>query len=135
MSEADGHFSVRSTITSKYPKIECKFELSQRQTDHLGNSNELFIANIANFLNVSIKNTRENTPFPQYRLRTSSLESNLKLVNYLNEFPLFGSKHLDYNNWKEILDLFNPKFKYTQENIEKVLKFKAGMNDNRTIYI
>ena len=135
MIEADGHFSVRSTITSKYPKIECKFELSQRQKDHLGNSNELFIANIAKFLNVSFKKTRENTPFPQYRLRTSSLESNLKLVNYLNEFPLFGSKHLDYNNWKEILDLFNPKFKYTQENIEKVLKFKAGMNDNRTIFI
>lgn len=98
MIESDGHFSVRSTMTGKYPKIECKFELSQRQKDHLGNSNEKFLANIAEFLNCSLKNTRENTSHPQYRLRTMNLESNLKLVNYLNEFPLFGSKHLDYEN-------------------------------------
>jgi len=122
-------------MISKYPKIECKFELSQRQKDHLGYSNELFLANIANFLNVTLKKTRENTSFPQYRLRTSSLESNLKLVNYLNEFPLFGSKFLDYNNWKEILSLFNPRFKYTQDNIDRVLNLKADMNDNRTIFI
>ena len=73
-------------MAGKYPKIECKFELSQRQKDHLGNSNELFLSDIANFLNVSIKSTRENTPFPQYRLRTSSLSSNFKVVKYLIYF-------------------------------------------------
>ena len=40
-----------------------------------------------------------------------SLKTNLIIVNYLNEYPLFGSKFLDYNNWKEILNLFIPKFK------------------------
>jgi hypothetical protein len=137
--ESDGHFSVRTTrgcaATGKYPKIECKFELSQRQKDHLGYSNEVFLADIAKFLKVSLKNTRENTPHPQYRLRTMSLETNLILVNYLNEYPLFGSKFLDYNNWKEILNLFNPRFKYSQENIEKVLHLKSEMNDKRTIFI
>nr|YP_004376349.1 intronic ORF at intron 2 of cox1 [Moniliophthora roreri]ADO51559.1 intronic ORF at intron 2 of cox1 [Moniliophthora roreri] len=132
--ESDGHFSVRTSMTGKYPKIECKFELSQRQIDHLGYSNELFLANIAKFLNVSIKNTRENTLHPQYRLRTTSLETNLRLVNYLNEFPLFGSKYLDYKNWKEIINLFHaePRFKYSKENIEKVLEIKSEMNDKRT---
>lgn len=160
MIESDGHFSVRTTMTpvspthcplrekgaklqgllrgragaGKYPKIECKFELSQRQKDLLGYSNELFLANIAKFLKVSLKNTRENTPHPQYRLRTMSLETNLILVNYLNEYPLFGSKFLDYNNWKEILNLFNPKFRYSKENIDKVLNLKKEMNDNRTIF-
>jgi hypothetical protein len=101
MIESDGHFSVRTTISSsstKYPKIECKFELSQRQIDHLGYSNELFLKGIANFLNVYLKNIRENSAYPQYRLRTTSLNSNLILINYLNEYPLFGSKYLDYNN-------------------------------------
>src|SRR3984893_16493039 len=100
MIESDGHFSVRSTMTGKYPKIECKFELSQRKKDHLGYSNETFLANIAEFLNCSLKNIRENTPAspPQYRLRTLNLESNLILVNYLIEYPLFGSKFLDYSN-------------------------------------
>lgn len=132
--ESDGHFCVRTTLTGKYPKIECKFELSQRQKDHLGYSNELFLANIAKFLKVYLKNTRENTPHPQYRLRTMSLETNLILVNYLNEYPLFGSKYLDYINWKEILNLFNPKFKYSQDNIDKVLDLKSKLNDNRTIF-
>lgn len=31
--EADAHFSLRSTESGKYPKIECKFELSQRRKD------------------------------------------------------------------------------------------------------
>lgn len=135
MIESDGHFSVRTSMISKYPKIECKFELSQRQKDHLGNSNEQFLTNIANFLKVSLKNTRENTLHPQYRLRTMSLETNLILISYLNKFPLFGSKYLDYINWKEILNLFNPKFKYSQENIKKVLALKSEMNDKRTIFI
>lgn len=134
MIEADGHFSVRTTMKGKYPKIECKFELSQRQNDHLGYSNEIFLANIAKFLNTSLKNIRENTPHPQYRLRTMSLETNLILVNYLNEYPLYGSKFLDYNNWKEILNLFNPKFKYCQDNVDKVLTLKKEMNDKRTIF-
>ena len=36
--EADGHFSIRTTLISKnnYPRIEGKFELSQRQVDHKG---------------------------------------------------------------------------------------------------
>lgn len=93
------------------------------------------LTNIAKFLEVPLKNFRENTPHPQYRLRTSSLDSNLKLVNYLNEYPLFGSKYLDYSDWKEILNLFNPRFKYTEANIDKVLKLKKGINDNRTRYV
>jgi hypothetical protein len=137
MIESDGHFFVRTTFVSekkKYSKIECKFELSQRQKDHLGFSNLLFLENISRFLKVSLKSTRENTAYPQYRLRTSSLESNLILVNYLMESPLFGSKYLDFVNWNEVLNLFNPKFQYSSENIEKVLKLKKEMNDNRTIF-
>lgn len=134
--DSEGHFSVRTTLNlnGKYPKIECKFELSQRQKDHLGYSNELFLNNIAKFLNVSLKNIRENTLHPQYRLRTTNLFSNLILINYLNEYPLFGSKFLDYNNWKEILNLFNPKFKYSQDNIDKVLFIKKEINNSRTIF-
>ena len=149
MIESDGHFSVRTTIPSgvqcQYPKIECRFELSQRQIDHLGYSHELFLSNIAKFLNVTIrpwspwgegdKIFRENSLHPQYRLRTTSLASNLILINYLNEYPLFGSKYLDYENWKEIVGLFNPKFKYSEKNINKVIKLKSEMNDRRTVFI
>jgi hypothetical protein len=152
--ESDGHFSIRTTMTGKYPKIvlvavakqgsntisatrgrPCKFEISQRQKDHLGYSNEFFLNNFAKILNVSLKKTREKTPHPQYRLRTSSLKTNLLLVNYLNEFPLYGTKFLDYSDWKETLNLFNPKFNYSQENIDKILDLKSNLNDKRTVFI
>lgn len=104
--EADGHFSLRSTIVQplqkahglKYSKIECKFELSQRKTDHLGFNNKLFMVNIADFLKTSLKEIRENEPNPQYRLRTLNIASNLILIEYLNKNPLFGSKYLDYTD-------------------------------------
>jgi LAGLIDADG endonuclease len=134
MIESDGHFSVRTSLNSKYPKIECKFELSQRQKDHLGFDNKLFLLDIAKFLGTSLKNIRENTEHPQYRLRTTNLKSNLILVEYLNKFPLFGSKHLDYKNWLKILNLFENRFSYSQDNIDEVLKLKAEMNDKRTIF-
>ena len=70
-----------------------------------------------------------------HREITTNLESNLILVNYLNEYPLFGSKFLDSNNWIEILNLFQPRFKYSKENIDKVIFLKSQMNDYRTIFI
>ena len=48
--EADGHFSIRTTKNDKSTKIECKFELSQRQIDHNGKSNLYFLENIAELL-------------------------------------------------------------------------------------
>ena len=130
--EADGHFSVRATMLSKYPKIECKFELSQRQKDHLGYSNYFFFKDIAEFLGCSLKNIRENTQNPLFRLRTLNLKSNLILIDYLNKYSLYGSKYLDFYNWNKIVSLFNPKFKYSQENIDYVLELKKEMNDKRT---
>jgi hypothetical protein len=96
MIESDGNFIVRSTITGKYPKFECKFELSQRQKDHLGFYNDSFLKVIAEFLEVSLNNTKENTPNSKYILRTMSIKTNLILEKYLKEYPLFGSKYLDY---------------------------------------
>jgi len=133
--EADGHFSVRTTTTSKYPRVECKFELSQRQNDHNSRSNLNFLEIIANFLFTSIKAVRMNKPKPEYRVRTTSLNGNLVLENYLDKFPLFGSKYLDYKDWIKVLNYFKSgQFKH-KDNIEKIILIKSCMNDKRTIFI
>ena len=98
MIESDGHFSVRSTMTGKYPKIECKFELCQRQIDHHKHSNLEFLNTIAEFLLTSVKEIRMNRPKPEYRVRTTSLKGNNLLVDYLTEYSLFSSKYLNYND-------------------------------------
>lgn len=133
--EADGHFSVRVTTVSKSPKIECKFELSQRQNNHIGLSNREFLESIAELLHTSVKETRTDKPHPQYRLRTTSLKGNLVLEIYLDKFPLFSSKYLNYKDWFKVLDNFKSgSYKY-QSDLENILLIKSGMNDKRTVFI
>ena len=132
--EADGHFSVRTTTTPKYSRVECKFELSQRQNDHNCRSNLNFLDILANYLLSSVKAVRVNRPNPEYRVRTTSLNGNLVLENYLRTFPLFGSKYLDFKDWIKVLDYFKSgQFKH-KDNIEKVISIKSCMNDNRTVF-
>ena len=76
-------------------RSECKLEISQRQTDHRGNSNLQFLEKIAEFLLTTVKSVRQDRPNPEYRVRTTSLEANLILSNYLENYPLFGTKYLD----------------------------------------
>ena len=133
--EADGHFSVRTTTTSKYPRVECKFELSQSQKDHKLENKLSFMNNLAEFLLTSVKSIREDKPKPEYRVRTTSLRGNLVLENYLNRFPLFGSKYLDYKDWVKILNYFKQgQFKHSH-NIDKIIEIKSCMNDKRTVFI
>ena len=132
--EADGHFSVRTTTISKYPRVECKFELSQRQIDHNGRNNLYFLEFIANFLLSSVKAIRVDKPKSEYRVRTTSLNGNLVLENYLNTFPLFGSKYLDYKDWIKVLDYFKlGTFKH-KIFIEEIISIKSSMNDARTVF-
>jgi hypothetical protein len=134
MIESNGHFILRSSMNAKDPRFKCKFELNQRQIDHLGFNNDSFLKDIAEFLEVSLQNSKENTPNPQYRLRTMNLTSNLILENYLKEYPLFGSKYLDYIDWLQAFELFRVRFKGSKDNFNKILKLKSQMNDKRTIF-
>jgi hypothetical protein len=51
---------------------------------------------MAQFLKTSVKEIRITKPNPEYRVRTVNLSGNLILVDYLEKFPLFSSKYLNY---------------------------------------
>jgi len=127
--DANGHFSVRTSLLSKYSKIECKFELSQRQIDHNKEDNFLFLNVIAEFLNTTVKSIRITKPKPEYRVRTVNLKGNLNLINYLNKYPLFSSKYLNYKDWIKVFKYFELK-KHTK-SIEEIINIKLNMNDKR----
>lgn len=133
--EADASFQVRTTLSGKYPKFECKLEISQRRLDHKGYDNMDFLSYISYFLETEVKKIRSDLPTPEYRVRTTNLKGNLKAKNYLLNFPLFGTKHLDSLDWMEVVDLFNRKEHNTREGKEKIVKIKSGMNNYRTIFI
>ena len=133
--EADGHFSIRSTESGKYPKIECKFKLSQRQIDQNKRDNLFFLNEIAFSLNCLVKPIRKDTDNPQYRIRTTNIKSNLAVANYITKYPLFGSKFLDYKDWVKVVELFNQNYFKHKLNMDYVKGIKSGMNDKRNIFV
>ncbi len=133
--EADGHFSLRSTESGKYPRIECKFELSQTQTDKNKRDNYLFLQEIALSFDCAVKSTKGDSYNPQYRVRTTNLKGNLAVVNYLTKYPLFGTKFSDYKDWIKVVKLFNKGPLDPKINMDYVKLIKSGMNDKRTIFV
>ena len=129
--DADGHFSVRTTILSKYPKIECKFELCQRKVDHKGESNLYFLDVIAKFLNTTVKSIRNNKTNSEYRVRTVNLTGNLKLEEYLKSYPLFSSKFLDFKDWLKVLNYFKSNSCKPKNFIKEIIEIKSKMNQRR----
>lgn len=133
--EADGHFYLRSTESGKYPKIECKFELSQAQKDNNKKDNLFFLEKIAFSFESLVKSTRNESNNPQYRVRTTNLEGNLAVVNYLTKYPLFGTKFLDFEDWVKVVELFNQGSLNHKFNMDYVKHIKSNMNNKRTIFV
>ena len=136
--ESHGRFSIKTTQKDKLIKWECKFEVINKQIDHNGISNLYFLENIAEFLFTVVKPIRLNNSKPEYRIRTTNLKGNLNIESYLKIYPLFGSKHLDFKSWTEVLNLFKSSRLGTVDpglNIEKVTRIKSNMNDKRTIFV
>ena len=75
--------------------MECKLEITQRRVDHKDHDNLDFLNYIAELLETEVKKIRSDRPNPQYRIRTTSFKGNLRAKDYLLQFPLFGTKHLD----------------------------------------
>ena len=131
--EADGHFSIRSTESGKYPKIECKFELSQRRKDENQRDNFFFLNEIAICFESLVKLIRNDSNNPQYRVRTTNLKGNLAVVDTI--YPLFGTKYSDYKDWVRVVQLFKEKPCNHKANMVYVKSIKSGMSDKRTLFV
>ena len=140
--EADGHFSVRTSLNSLYKKLECKLEICQRQNDQNGNNNLYFLEEIAKIFLSTVKPVKTNTKFPQYRIRTTSLKGNLCVRSapirrkWSFKFSIVWhslKEYLDSIDWFKVLEFFKSGQHYA--NIEQICNIKANMNDNRTYFI
>ncbi len=128
--DADGSFHIR--ITTIPFKVACQFELEQRQLDLSGGNLKDIQIIISNYIQCNVKETKIYTNSPKYRIRTTSINGNNALINYLNEYPLKSVKYLDYLNWKEGFLLFKDHKHLTIEGINKLIELKNSMNDRRT---
>lgn len=129
--DADGHFYIRTTKNLKRTKIECKFVLVQSQLDHNKFDKFEIMQDLANLLKTTVKLIRLNKPKPEYSIRTVNLLGNLQLKKYLEKYPIFSSKYLDYLDWLKILELFEKGRVNHNQNLDYTIIIKSGMNEKR----
>lgn len=102
--DADGSFQVRTSLTSKVKRLGLSFELTQARSNHspnslgAGESSLDYMTIIADFLNVKVNFIRDDRKYPELRVRTSTITSNTILRNYLLDYPLMGTKAMDFKD-------------------------------------
>lgn len=131
--DADGHFFANITKST----ITCGFELGQSSVDKQGYSKIDLMEILAEFLKVKLsKCRRKKIPdYLEYRVRTGNLDSNLILIDYLEEHPLFSSKYLNYKDWLLVINIIKIKNHKTDIGKAEILDIKNGMNNKRTKFV
>ena len=108
--------------------------LEQRQTDP---NTELSYASvlemIASALNVTL-GTSSHQGLNYYVIAVTSPAKLCVLINYLDTYPLFTSKLLNYKDFKSCVNLMLSRQHLSTEGREAVKILKAGMNNKRTYY-
>ena len=64
-------------------------------------------------------------------LTVASIEKIGFIINYFNKYPLFSSKYLDYEDWKQVVLLILDNKHYTEEGLSKTDFLKKRMNRQR----
>ena len=134
--DSDGSFSVQHTKledNAKKRKISCRLRIEQRMLDPITNESYFkVLTDISNFFNCSLLTRKQKSTGNEYYTLTASSKISLEIiVNYLEKYPLFSSKHLDHNDWKKIVQLIFENKHYTEEGISKTDAVKKSMNRQR----
>jgi hypothetical protein len=133
--ETDGGFYIRVTHSfnrgksGKTKKIAVLLELTKKSVIINNYDNKVIMNKICSFLGVTLKHRNK---YNQYWVKTNSLKSNIIIKNYLNKYPLWSCKHLDYECWKKVL-FYMINYNH-RDNLEKIIKLKNGMNNKRIYF-
>lgn len=128
--DADGGFYIKYT-----PKqIQCKFSLEQRMIyPKTQESYKPILSKICKSFDVNLKiRTRQNQKNCYYIIKIENQKSVQLLIDYLDNYPLFSSKYLDYKEWKNTHKQIIDKIHLIDKGKSIIKISKKSMNDNRT---
>jgi hypothetical protein len=85
---------------AKKRKISCRLRIEQRMLDPTtGKSYSGILTKIVGFLNCSLLTRKQKSTGNEYYSLTASSKISLNIIiNYLEKYPLFSSKYLDYKD-------------------------------------
>ena len=134
--DADGSFSIQHTKienNAKKKKVSCRLRIEQRMLDPVSKkSYYVILTQIAEFLNCKLLTRKQKSTGNEYYILTASSKISLNiLLKYLEIYPLFSSKYLDYEDWKQVVLLILDNKHYTEEGLSKTDFLKKRMNRQR----
>ena len=142
--ESDGNFYCEfklnseglATIIKGYMRVSQKQSYKSTTTISKNNSNFYIMDKIREFLDVKnvteIQRNKPNYIELAYEVRTTKKLSCDILINYLTNFPLFSSKHLDFLDWSEVHHIRISKKYKSLDGTSKLISLKNSMNTKRT---
>lgn len=136
--DADGSFGVRFTrqTASQKCRISCRFRLEQRMVDPVSSeSYQALMLSLTQMLDVNLKKRKQNTGRSYFLVESSSIQSNTKLVSYLNHYNLFSSKKHNYDLWCRVHAKLKFKLAYVEPYIKEIEIIKLNINKNPEICI
>jgi len=134
--DADGNFYIRNSLK----QVICKFALEQRMIYPKTNESYHLILNkiclaLNLKLNSRIRKDRINQKNNSYYIIKVENQNSIKLlIDYLETYPLFSSKHLDFLCWKIAFNEIINKNHMTVEGRKIVSEQKGQMNNSRTFF-
>lgn len=131
-------FSIRADQPPLAPRVDCTFELTTAQEASDGSDKLEYLQELATFFqcNIRAQYRTEQTGrsrYPEYRFTTASA-GNQAIVKYLDKYPLFSSKYLEYQSWLEIYNLKVIKKQSNKDLLPRATELKKSLNTNRSIY-
>ena len=135
--DADGGFKIRNnqkTLTTKR-RIACSLVIEQRMLDPVtGESYNDILLKIANLFQINLLIKNQKTTERNYFNITASSTNSITIIKiYLDMYPLYSSKYLDYQNWRQVVNLILENNHYEVDNTI-IQNLKDTMNNKRTYF-
>ena len=142
-TEADGHFGVKITefkpklqdvrLRSLSESISLRFVLAQRSFDKKTKVSMLnFMEDLSKFLSCNLSNYKiKNSNDEVLTISISSINKLKFIINYFSNYPLFGIKSKDFQDWFEVYTMILNKEHLTESGRSKIKLLKSNMNKGR----
>jgi len=137
--DADGSFDVKVREKSAEGvgknRVEARFRIEQRKTEPKTKlSYAPVLDSIASFLDVKLNTSIHNEGIEYYSISFTSPAKLKSLIQYLDIFPLFSRKLLNYLDFRTCVYMMLAQEHLSNEGRDIIKDLKSGMNSKRTYY-
>jgi hypothetical protein len=90
---------------------------------------------IAELFNLGVYHRVRENKYYSIIISTTSVNTNAKVVEYFEKYPLFSSKHLNFLGWKKIHEMQEKKQHLTLKGFKICENIKKNYNRNRKTFL